>query len=169
MKGATNGSRLVKRAVQLPEPSLRKGVESGNAEAPLLFSFCYLLLRQVLQLLALQARSNDFRDLEILVLRHELAMLRRRTRRPQNCQTHRPAFLDRRQSAAPARSMESVRGSHPRRCFDGISGWSRGGGRTTSRRGRRPIRRDVRMLAVRLARENPRWGYQRIVGELKGL
>jgi putative transposase len=47
-----------------------------------LFSFCYMALRQVLQLLELRVWSNDFKELEILVLRHELAMLRRRTSRP---------------------------------------------------------------------------------------
>jgi putative transposase len=40
------------------------------------------VLRGVLQLAARRFRSNDFKDLEIVVLRHELAILRRRTRRP---------------------------------------------------------------------------------------
>jgi len=45
-------------------------------------SLCYFVLRQVLQLATLRFRSNGFEDLEIVVLRHELAILRRRTRRP---------------------------------------------------------------------------------------
>ena len=45
-------------------------------------SLGYLVLRCVLQFLALHVRSNDFKDLEIVVLRHELDVLRRRTRRP---------------------------------------------------------------------------------------
>jgi putative transposase len=48
----------------------------------LLFSFCYLGLRLLLQLLVLGVRSNNSRDLEILLLRHELAILRRRTPPP---------------------------------------------------------------------------------------
>ena len=45
-------------------------------------SLYYLVLRRVLQLAALRFRSDDFRELEIVVLRHELAVLRRRTGRP---------------------------------------------------------------------------------------
>ncbi len=40
-------------------------------------SLCYLALRWVLQLAALRVRSTDLKDLEIVVLRHELAILRR--------------------------------------------------------------------------------------------
>jgi len=45
-------------------------------------SLCYMGFRWVLQLATLRLRSNDCKELEIVVLRHELAILRRRTRRP---------------------------------------------------------------------------------------
>src|SRR5262249_37952521 len=58
--------------------------------------------------------------------------------------------------------------SHRRRCSGGIDAWG-GSGTFTPRVGRPAIRREIHALVLRLARENPRWGYQRIVGELKGL
>jgi hypothetical protein len=45
-------------------------------------TLCYVALRRVLQLAALRFRSNDLKELEMVLLRHELAILRRRTRRP---------------------------------------------------------------------------------------
>jgi hypothetical protein len=47
-----------------------------------LVSFCYLVLRRLLQIAALRVRSNDFRELEIVVLRHEVAILQRQRKRP---------------------------------------------------------------------------------------
>jgi hypothetical protein len=44
-------------------------------------SLSYVVVRWMLQLAALRVRSNESKDLEIVVLRHELAILRRRTRR----------------------------------------------------------------------------------------
>ena len=55
----------------------------------MILSLCYVVLRRVLQLAALRFQSNDFKDLEIVVLRHELAILRRRTRRPALTRTDR--------------------------------------------------------------------------------
>jgi hypothetical protein len=136
-------------------------------EAPVLFSFCYLVLQQVLQLLVLRGRSDDCKELEILVLRHELGILRRRTSRP----VIRP--LDRMFLSAASRLFPRSRWHAFVVTPATLLRWHRRlvTKRWTypSRRGRRPIGCDIRQLAIRLARENPRWGYQRIVGELKGL
>jgi hypothetical protein len=48
----------------------------------LLFSLCYLVVRRVLQLAALRLRSVEFKEFEIVVLRHELAVSRRQNARP---------------------------------------------------------------------------------------
>jgi putative transposase len=131
------------------------------------FSLCYLVLRSVLQFAALRFRSTDFKELEIVVLRHELAILQRRPRRPRMTWTDR-IFL-----AAAGRLL-------PRTCWQSfiitpatLLAWHR---RLVTKRwayagraGRPPIRREIRALVLRLARDNPRWGYQRIVGEMKGL
>jgi putative transposase len=49
----------------------------------LFWSLCYLALRCLFQLVLLRPRSEDFKELEIVVLRHELSVLRRQTSRPQ--------------------------------------------------------------------------------------
>jgi putative transposase len=130
-------------------------------------SLWYLVFRCVLQLTALCCRSNDFKELEIIVLRHELDILRRQTRRAT------VTTVDRLFLAAASRLLPKDRW----RSFIVTPGtllrWHR---RFVARRwtyarpaGRPPMRREVRQVVLRLARENPRWGYQRIVGELKGL
>jgi putative transposase len=69
------------------------------------FSICFVLLRRVLQLAVLRFRSNDFKDLEIVVLRHELAVLRRRTRRPALAATDR-VFLTAASRVLPRRRWQ---------------------------------------------------------------
>jgi len=132
-----------------------------------LISLAYLILRRVLELVVLRFRSNTFKELEIVVLRHELAILRRRTCRPTLTTSDRmflaaasrlvPRAMWRSFIVTPATLLDWHRRLIARR-------WTYGG-----RPGRPSVRRDIRELVVRLAQENPRWGYQRIVGELKRL
>jgi putative transposase len=133
----------------------------------LFWSFCYLVLRCVIQLVSLGPRSQQFKELEIVVLRHELAVLRRQARRP------RLTPADRILLAAASRLLP---GKSWRSFFvtpTTLLRWHRGlvAGRWTysGRRGRPPIGAEIRALVLRLARENPRWGYRRIAGELHGL
>jgi len=131
-----------------------------------IFSLWYMVLRRVLQLAVLRCRSNECKDLEIVVLRHELAILQR-TRRPIM------TWADRLFLAAASRFLSRERWRSFVVTPATLLRWHR---RLIAKRwtyahrvGRRPIRREIRELVVRLARDNPRWGYQRIVGELKGL
>jgi len=116
----------------------------------------------------LRGREDRAKELEILVLRHELSILRRQINRPK-FEAH-----DRLLLAALSRML-------PRSSWNAFSvrpatllHWHR---QLVARRwtyphrppGRPQIARDVRELVVRLARENPSWGYQRIIGELRKL
>jgi putative transposase len=133
-----------------------------------LSKLAYLTLCRSIQLLALLSRGDAAKDLEILVLRHQLAVLGRQTPRPRL----QPA--DRALLAAVSRVLPRSRWS----CFvvkpDTLLRWHRrlvAGAWTYPHRqtGRPPLDREVQELIVRLARENPRWGYQRIKGELRQL
>ena len=133
----------------------------------MLLAVLYVVLQRVLLLFGLLCRSTDFKELEILVLRHELGVLRRQVVRP----ALRPA--DRVFLAAASRMLPRVRWSSFLVTPATLLRWHRrlvANRWTYARpRGRPPIREELRRLVVRLARENPRWGYQRIVGELKGM
>ena len=131
------------------------------------WSLCYLAFRCALRLVLLRPRSTEFKELEIIVLRHQLAVLRRQTRRPQLAPTDR-VFLAAASRLLPRSRWRSFLVTPPtllrwhRRLV--ARRWT-----YTGRRGRPPIGGEIRALVLRLARDNPRWGYQRIVGELNGL
>ena len=129
------------------------------------WSFVYLALRRSLELVMLCFRSAEAKEIEILVLRHELAVLRRQHPRPR-MQPKDRALLAALSSLLP-RARWSVFLVQP----ETLLRWHR---RMVARcwtypsksKGRPPVSEQVQQLVVRLARENPRWGYQRIHGEL---
>jgi putative transposase len=132
------------------------------------FRLVYLLLARVLSWLALLARSEAAKDVEILVLRHEVAVLRRHNPRPTLTWIDRavlsalgrllPAQLRRLRLVSPRTLLRWHAHLVARRCTY-----------PQRRPGRPPVSQAIRALVLRMAKENPTWGYRRIHGELVGL
>jgi len=132
-----------------------------------LFSILYLILRSMLRLVP-AAEGGREREVEILVLRHQLKVLSRKAGRPRLRRTDR-AFL-----AAVSRVLPRERWTSFLVTPATLLLWHRELVRRKwtyrgKRAGRPPICPQVTDLILRLAKENPRWGCVRIQGELRGL
>jgi putative transposase len=135
---------------------------------PMALSFLYLMARWLVGMLLGRLGSEQTKDVEIAVLRHQLEVLRRQVKRPE----FRPA--DRALLAVLSSALPRGRWSIFLMTPDTIMRWHR---RLVTRKWAQPYRRGGRpplddhlvALILRLARENPRWGYRRIQGELKRL
>ena len=124
----------------------------------------YLIFVRLCGWLVLPGRSSASKDAELLVLRHEAAMLRRTNPRP------RLDWADRAVMAALIRYLPAKLRTHRLVTPDTVRRWHR---RLVTRKwtysrgaGRPPVSPEIAALIGRLATENDGWGYQRIQCEL---
>src|ERR1022692_3134738 len=127
-------------------------------------SFLYLAFVRILQLLRLSRRDRGDLTIEVIMLRHQVAVLRRQVVRP----ALRPP--DRALLAGLSRLLHRDRRSRFFVQPETLLRWHRDLVRrrwTYPRPSGRPgIPAGTVGIVLRLARENPTWGYRRIQGEL---
>jgi putative transposase len=132
-------------------------------------SFVYWSLRRLLELVVLRRRSEREKEIEILLLRHQLRVLQRQVARPALTPADRvllAAFSRVLPRQAWRRSAFVTPATLLRWHRELVARWWTYPHR---RPGRPATAAEIRELVVRLARENPGWGYRRIQGELVGL
>ena len=132
------------------------------------FSLLYLAFRALFGLLVRSRRGPDVKDVELLVLRHELKVLRRQVGRPRFSRADR-ALLVAASCHLPRSSALSLLVT-PRtvlRWHQSLVRWK--WRRYSKRPGRPMLSPEVRELVLRMARENSGWGHRRISGELAKL
>ena len=127
-----------------------------------------ILYRLIAALARLAFRSGRSKDLEIIVLRHQLGVLRRQINRPAINEADRTllgaiaAALPRPRRTGWLVTPDTLLRWHRRRIARHWTHPTRGPGRPSTST-------EIRRLVLRLAAENPTWGYRRIHGELAGL
>ena len=135
--------------------------------------FVFLMITRTASWLRLSRREETWKTAEILILRHQIAVLQRRQPRRRDLN-----WADRALIATLLGVIPKAR-RHGLRLLvtpDTIVRWHRDivcrrwAARSMHGKAGRPVtRRNIRALVLRLARENPGWGYRRIHGELAGL
>src|SRR5450631_3979045 len=135
--------------------------------------FVFLLITPASSWLRLSRREESWKTAEILILRHQLAVLQRQQPRRANLDWAGRALLATLHGVIPKARRHGLRLLVTP---DTILRWHhdivrrRWAARSMrGKTGRPATRRNIKALVLRLARENPGWGYRRIHGELAGL
>ena len=128
----------------------------------------HILYRFLTSLARLAVRSGRSKNLEVIVLRHPLAVLRRQTKQPQLTNDDRTllgaiaAALPRPQRADWIVTPDTLLRWHRRRIARHWTQPARPPGRPSTAT-------QIQRLVIAMATDNPTWGYRRIAGDLAGL